>query len=141
MTQNERILKEEVVCWQRSFKNANSLAAIESSKHAKEISMLEKSVQKHEAAKVVVDKDLEKVILDAKVAKLSIDELKQALEVAKLTGEEIKTNLKAKVDLEEARVSQAQDEKTLAQEALAKMEIEVGQNIFAGRDELIDLAM
>ena len=68
MTQNERILKEEVIGRQESFTNANSLAAAESSKQAKEISKLEKSIQDLEAAKAVIEDDLKKTKLDAEAS-------------------------------------------------------------------------
>ena len=41
----------------------------------------------------------------------------------------------------EARVSSAEAEKKLAQEALTRMKIAVEQKITADKDELIDLAM
>ena len=57
MTQNERILKEEVLRLQESLNNANSLAAAEASKQAQETEKLNKSIEDLKAAKTAVEED------------------------------------------------------------------------------------
>ena len=71
MAQNERILKAKVSRWHESFMNANSLAAAESSKQDKEISILEKSIEELETAKAMVEEEAQQERLNSKNAKKS----------------------------------------------------------------------
>lgn len=95
------------------------------------------SLNKFKAMKEAAEDEAKREKANAKKVAKSNEELKNTLEAAK----KIKTNLEANVDMAEAKVSHAEAEKKLAQEALAKVEAEVDDKINAGKDELIDLAM
>ena len=74
---------------------------------------------------------------DAEAAKGSVNELRQALNAAKT----VEKDLGAKVDLFEARVRELEAQNKLSLDNLAKVEAETADNINAGRDDLVDLAM
>ena len=93
-----------------SLRDADKRATEESSKQSKEIGKLQQTIKDLKDAKAVAENDLKKANLNVGAAKISNDELKSALETAKLA----RTNLEAKVDLVEARVVHVEAEKTRA---------------------------
>lgn len=77
MAQNDRILKEEVLRLQLSLDEAKKLAVAEAEEHKKYIANLK-------ASKVAVEKELKKEKTNAEAARGSTDELRQALDAAKV---------------------------------------------------------
>ena len=80
MVQNERILKEEVLRLQTSLDEAKKLAETEAEEHTKALSNVKASL-------VAVQKELKKEKSEAEAAKGSVNELRQALDAVKKSGE------------------------------------------------------
>lgn len=130
MAQNERILKEEVLRLQLSLDEAKKIAAAKAEGHNKSIDDLK-------ASKAVIEKEVKKENTNAEATRGSADELKQALDVAKV----VEKDLGARVDMEEARIKELKAQNKLALDNLAMVEAETKDKINVGRDDLVDLAM
>lgn len=112
MVQQEKILKAKVAKWDKAFQNATSLAEATSRKQAIQISKLETSVRKLRSAKKFVEEEAKKEKASAEEAARTIEDLKKALDMARVAEEEAKKekiDLESRVDCLEVRVKMADD--------------------------------